>query len=105
MDLRAEVEDGCEELIEALKDDFRQADLSPGDRALLDACVKLTQSPATMTGADCDELRRRGFDDEAIHDAFQTAAYFNYINRVCDGLGIDLEDFMPPKKECESASG
>lgn len=105
MDLRAEVENGCEELIEALKDDYRHADLGPGDRALLDACVKLTRSPATMTRADCDELRRWGFDDEAIHDAFQVAAYFNYINRVCDGLGIDLEEFMPPRKESESANG
>ncbi len=58
-----------------------------------------------MTSGDCNELRRHGFDDEAIHDAFQVAAYFNYINRVCDGLGIDLEDFMPPRKKSESASG
>ena len=48
-----------------------------------------------MTADDTEQLRQHGFDDEAIHDAFQIAAYFNYINRVCDGLGIDLEDFMP----------
>lgn len=50
-----------------------------------------------MSGTDVEELRRHGFDDETIHDAFQTAAYFNYINRVCDGLGVDLENDMPPK--------
>ena len=50
-----------------------------------------------MTADDIDQLRRHGFDDDAIHDAFQIAAYFNYINRVCDGLGIDTEEFMPPE--------
>ncbi len=64
-------------------------------RALLNACVKLTLSPADMNAADVDQLRNHGFDDRAIHDAFQIAAYFNYINRVCEGLGVDLEEFMP----------
>lgn len=50
-----------------------------------------------MEESDVRELQSHGFDDEAIHDAFQVAAYFNYINRVCDGLGIDLEEEMPPK--------
>ena len=66
-------------------------------KALLDACVKLTRTPWAMNEADVEELRQHGFDDESIHDAFQVAAYFNYINRVCDGLGIDLEEEMPPK--------
>lgn len=42
-------------------------------------------------------LRREGLSDEAIHDAAQVIAYFNYINRVADGLGVDLEEWMPPK--------
>ncbi len=50
-----------------------------------------------MTASDVDALRAQGFDDRAIHDAFQIAGYFNYINRLCDGLGVDLEEFMPPK--------
>lgn len=50
-----------------------------------------------MCESDVERLRQHGFDDAAIHDAFQVTAYFNYINRVCDGLGIDLEDSMPPK--------
>ena len=66
-------------------------------RALLDYCVRLTQTPWEITSADIDTLREHGFDDEAIHDAVQVAAYFAYINRVCDGLGVDLEKTMPPK--------
>jgi alkylhydroperoxidase family enzyme len=51
-----------------------------------------------MDANDVGRLREAGFDDRAVHDAFQIAAYFNYINRVCDGLGVDLEDFMPEKR-------
>ncbi len=50
-----------------------------------------------MDAQDCERLRSHGFDDEAIHDAFQVAGYFNYINRVYDGLGVDREEFMPEK--------
>jgi alkylhydroperoxidase family enzyme len=39
-------------------------------------------------------LRAAGFDDVAIHDATQVIGYFNYINRVADGLGVDLEPEM-----------
>lgn len=58
-----------------------------------------------MGQQDVDELRSTGLTDEAINDGFQVAAYFNYINRVADGLGVDLEQGMPPeptgwKEEC-----
>ncbi len=41
-----------------------------------------------------DELRGYGFDDRAIHDATQVVAYFNYITRVADGLGVEPENFI-----------
>jgi alkylhydroperoxidase family enzyme len=66
-------------------------------KTLLNACVKLTRTPWAMCAADVEELRNQGFDDTAIHDAFQVTAYFNYINRVTDGLGIDLEEEMSPR--------
>jgi len=56
--------------------------------------VKLTHSPQAMAPADLDELRRHGFDDRAIHDATQVIAYFNYINRVADALGVEPETFV-----------
>lgn len=57
---------------------------------------KLTRTPHAMTPADLDVLRSFGFDDRAIHDAVQVIAYFNYINRVADGLGVEPEDFVRP---------
>ena len=68
--------------------DYRAADLPPPVRALCDYAVKLTRTPAAMSAADVDELRRHGWDDEAIHDAIQVIAYFNYINRIADALGV-----------------
>ncbi len=38
-----------------------------------------------------DALRAAGFDDVAIHDATQIVGYFNYINRVAEALGVELE--------------
>ena len=52
-----------------------------------------------MTAAHIDELRAHGLDDRAISDAAQIAAYFNYINRVADGLAVDLEPEM--RKEAD----
>ena len=49
-----------------------------------------------MTEDDARRLRDHGFGDEAISIAAQVVSYFNYINRIADGLGVDPEDFMTP---------
>ena len=49
-----------------------------------------------MSPADLDVLRAEGFDDRGINDAVQIIAYFNYITRIADGLGVDGEDFIRP---------
>lgn len=41
-----------------------------------------------------DTLKQNGLDDRAISDATQIISYFNYINRIADGLGVDLEEGM-----------
>ena len=60
-------------------------------RALCDYAVKLTAAPATVGREDADALRALGWDDTAIHDAIQVIAYFNYINRVAEAVGIEDE--------------
>lgn len=67
------------------------APVSDSDRVLLGYAVKLTLNPGGVTAEDVQQLRDAGFDDRAIHDACQVAAYFAYVNRVADGLGVELE--------------
>jgi hypothetical protein len=40
---------------------------------------------------DADVLRGHGWSDAAIHDAIQVVSYFNYINRIAEGVGIEDE--------------
>ncbi len=84
-------------LVNAVADDFRQAKLSPANFALAEMAERLTVAPAEMGAPDVEKLRSHGFDDEAISEAYQAASYFNYINRIADGLGVDLEPEMPPE--------
>ena len=63
--------------------------------ALCRYAVKLTITPHTMERGDIHELRAVGLDDRAIVDANQVVSYYNYVNRVADGLGIELEESWP----------
>lgn len=72
--------------------DYRQAELSPKDRAMLDFSVDLTQTPGVMSQEHVEGLREAGFSDTAIHDIVQACALFNYYNRLADGLGVAPED-------------
>jgi len=78
--------------------DYRSAKLSPVDRALCDYAVKLTLALSKVAAADIERLRRLGLSDEQIVLATQVASYFNYINRIADGLGVDPEPWMEMSK-------
>ena len=58
---------------------------------MLDYCVKLSATPSTVTLDDVEGLRNVGFGDGAILDICQVTAYYNYVNRLADGLGVELE--------------
>lgn len=49
-----------------------------------------------MSEADILGLRQVGFDDQAIQEAVQVIAYFNYINRIADAFHVDAEPGMAP---------
>ena len=78
-------------LADQLKVDYRQADLTPRERAMLDYADKLTRTPWQMRESDVRSLRAVGFDDLAILHVVQLASFFNYLNRVADALGIELD--------------
>jgi uncharacterized peroxidase-related enzyme len=78
--------------VRQLARDWHRAELDPPDRALLDYVEKVTREPWTVKQEDIDALRSYGFTDTAILDACQIAGYYAYVNRMADGLGVELED-------------
>jgi uncharacterized peroxidase-related enzyme len=75
-----------------LRRDYTQADLNEQDRAMLDFVVRLTRAAYKVTPEDLDRLRAVGFDDRGILQITLIAAWFNYINRVADALGVGRPD-------------
>ncbi len=87
-DLRAEVGDAQANRV---RSDWRCAGLDDATEALLRYGDKLTRRPAAVTAHDVEKLRQTGWSDRAVHDAVQVIGFFNYINRVAGGLGVEPE--------------
>lgn len=81
-----------EELADTIAANYRAADLTPRQRAMLDFAVKMTNASYTCGDEDIAALRVHGFTDEDIMDIAQTAAFFNYSNRVASALGMRPND-------------
>lgn len=74
---------------------WRTAPLSARERAICDYAAKLCGKPGSVVPDDLAPLRAAGLDDATITDVVQVVAYFCYINRIAEGLGVDPEPFMP----------
>ena len=77
-----------ETFVKALVEDYENAPLSQADRAMLDYVTQLTNDATRITPKDHERLRSVGFDDRGILQITLIAAWFNYINRVADALGV-----------------
>jgi uncharacterized peroxidase-related enzyme len=75
-----------EVLADTVAANYRAADLSPRQRAMLDYAVKITNASDKCSDEDIAALREHGFSEEDIMDIIQTAAFFNYSNRVASAL-------------------
>jgi len=58
---------------------------------MLEYVVQLTKDATKITKQDHEKLRAAGWDDRAILQITLIAAWFNYINRVADALGVGRE--------------
>jgi uncharacterized peroxidase-related enzyme len=76
------------ELVAALEKDYRSAPITDQERVMLDYVVKLTKDATRCSPTDHEALRAVGFDDRGILQITLIAAWFNYINRVADALGV-----------------
>jgi len=81
-----------EKLSEAILADYKTAPISARETAMLDYAVLLTEDATRITPENQETLRSHGFDDTAILQITLIAAWFNYINRVADALGIGREN-------------
>jgi uncharacterized peroxidase-related enzyme len=83
-------------MVDRFAEDWRTAGLDPATMALLDYAEKLTVEPAAIGEEEIETLRRHGFDDAGISSVTQVVAYFNYINRIAEGLGVTEEEWLVP---------
>jgi uncharacterized peroxidase-related enzyme len=81
-----------EDLVEAIRRDYRKAPLSDQDRTMLQYVEKITRDATQVGRDDHDRLRAAGFDDRGIVQITLIASWFNYINRVADALGVGRAD-------------
>ena len=76
-----------------MAENWRKAPITISDQAMLDYVEKLTLSPWDMEETDVINLRSAGYSDSAILDINQVTAYYAFVNRVADGLGVELESY------------
>jgi uncharacterized peroxidase-related enzyme len=81
-------------LADAIESNWRAAPLSDRRKAMLHYATKLTRSPADMTADDVDTLRQAGFTDRDVLDIVEVTAYYAYVNRIADGLGVADEPWI-----------
>ena len=82
-----------EKLVDAIKTDYRTAEISDTDMAMLRYADKLTRHPCECEAADVEELRTVGFENDEILDIAQVVAYYAFVNRLACGLGVELEPY------------
>ena len=81
-----------DQLVEAIESDYRTAGLAPSRVAMLAYAEKLTRAPNTVRREDVDSLRDAGFGDTDILHIAEATAYYAYVNRIADGLGVEIEN-------------
>ena len=81
-------------MVEAIVVDYRNSPISRADLALLNFAEKLTREPSSCRERDIHLLRESGWSDPAILDATLVISYFAFVNRIADGLGVELEEAM-----------
>jgi uncharacterized peroxidase-related enzyme len=81
-------------MAERIEQDYSSAALDDRRMAMLRYAEKLTRTPSEMRSEDVEVLRDRGFSDTDILHIAEVTAYYAYVNRIADGLGVDLEPWI-----------
>ncbi len=78
--------------IQKFIDDFHSVPLDARQHAMLTYALKLTQTPGHITERDLEPLRAVGFSDQDILDIAMITGYFNFVNRIANGLGVAFSE-------------
>ena len=79
---------GDRKLVDAVLADYATAPISEAEKMLFRFVVKVNRGSIAIGPADIDELHRAGWTDEAIYDAINVCALFNFYNRWIDAAGV-----------------
>lgn len=93
--------DGDLSLIDDIKKDFEEKDITPKLRSLLNIAKKVQRSGRDVSEKIVQEAKDAGANDREIHDTVLIAAAFCMFNRYVDGLGT----WAPEKKEAYDEMG
>lgn len=77
-----------EDRLERFVEDLEAVDLGLRKRALVEYAVKLTEEPEAVGRDDVDRVREAGCDDEEVLALSLVVGYFNFVNRLAEGLGV-----------------
>jgi len=80
------------ELASHVMHDFSQADLDPQTKGMLEYAAKLTKNPTSMQKSDVEGLRKLGLNDEQILSVVLITCNFNFMTRLADGLGVEVDE-------------
>ncbi|MCA1708432.1 MAG: peroxidase [Actinobacteria bacterium] len=83
-----------DEIVSRIEEDFRSAGLESRRVAMLEYAEKLTLTPKEMDRSDVDKLRSAGFADGDILALAEVTGYYAYVNRIADGLGVEVEPWF-----------
>ena len=99
------MESGDHTLVKHLKTDPDGAPLGPPDRAMIDFALKLTRQPWTVRREDIEFLQQQGFSEEEVVDIVLIGCAFNFMDRLADGLGVELDPAMKRLVEANADKG
>ena len=85
--------------------DFQTADIDETTKAILEFAVKVTKAAPTVTPTDLDHLRSYGLTDEALFAIVEIVGFFNYVNRIADAFGVELDDFLELRRDFNGSNG
>jgi uncharacterized peroxidase-related enzyme len=91
------------EFVIQFREDFRAVYLAPFEIKMLELADRLTREPGFHFQKDIEELQNAGVDDEVILEIVMVTGYFNFVTRLAQGLGVELEHYWNEEGFSEEA--